>query len=119
MLTFFKNILKFCASERVRSLKYEKINSRSIRQKANIYNWADHYDSVSLWRVGIGCGSLFNVPNHIRRKAFLMNHWDVFEFDSAKGFADLVANLQRGKAEFHTRQEGDKFIVVVYSSYTN
>tara|TARA_R110002020_G_scaffold298357_1_gene514201 strand:+ start:51 stop:197 length:147 start_codon:yes stop_codon:yes gene_type:complete len=48
-----------------------------------------------------------------------MNSWDVFTFDNPESFANLVASLQRNKAEFHTKQEGYSFIVVVYSSYTN
>jgi len=47
-----------------------------------------------------------------------MNAWDVFKFENAESFADLVASLQRNQVEFHTKQEGNSFIVVVYSSYT-
>ena len=48
-----------------------------------------------------------------------MNKWDVFKFEDTESFADLVASLQRNKAKFHTKQDGNFFIIVVYSSYTN
>ncbi len=45
--------------------------------------------------------------------------YDVFKFEDSDEFAKLVAGLQRHDAMFHTRHEGNTFIVVVYSSYTN
>tara|TARA_Y100001963_G_scaffold136942_1_gene200107 strand:- start:387 stop:602 length:216 start_codon:yes stop_codon:yes gene_type:complete len=61
--------------------------------------------------------AVFEQSNHIGRKAILMK-WDVFKFNSAEAFANLLASLQRNKAEFHTIQEGTSFVIVVYSSFT-
>tara|TARA_Y100001973_G_C5029170_1_gene247130 strand:+ start:14 stop:370 length:357 start_codon:yes stop_codon:yes gene_type:complete len=96
---------------------HEKTHPHLNRPNAPIIHRPSNCHGYCLGRDWLNDSALFEFANHIGRKVILMK-WDVFKFDNAEAFANLLASLQRNKAEFHTIQEGTSFVIVVYSSFT-